>query len=71
MKALDVGTICIKTAGREAGKKAIVLQVVDDNFVVIEGTEKSGVRKRKCNIAHLIPITSSEGSDHPVRKKSG
>ena len=68
---LETGRVCVKLHGREAGKKAIVLQVVDDNFVVIEGTEKSGVRKRKCNIAHLIPITSSEGSDHPVRKKSG
>ncbi|HIH10296.1 MAG TPA: 50S ribosomal protein L14e [Candidatus Diapherotrites archaeon] len=59
MRALDVGTVCVKTTGREAGKKAVVAQVVDDNFVIIDGADNSGVRRRKCNIAHLIPIGES------------
>ena len=51
-RAIEVGTVCIKTTGREAGKKTVVIEIVDDNFVVVEGPS---VRKRKCNIAHLFP----------------
>ncbi len=51
-RAIDVGSVCVKTTGREAGKKAVVLEIVDDGHVVVQGT---GVRKRKCNIAHLLP----------------
>ena len=42
----------MKTTGREAGKKAGVLEVVDGAHVMVQGF---GVRKRKCNIAHLFP----------------
>ena len=51
-RAIDVGSVCVKTTGREAGKKAIVLEIVDGAHVLIQG---SGVRKRKCNISHLFP----------------
>ena len=53
MRALEVGSVCVKTTGREAGNKAVVLDTVDDNFVLIQGPR---VRKRKCNVLHLIPI---------------
>lgn len=53
MRSLDVGSVCVKTAGREAGKKVVVVDIVDDNFVLIEGAE---VQKRKCNVAHLFPL---------------
>ena len=53
MMALEIGTVCVKTTGREAGNKAVVLEAVDDNFVLIQGPR---VRKRKCNILHLIPL---------------
>ncbi len=51
-RAIDVGSVCVKTTGREAGKKAVVLEVVDDAHVLVQGI---GVRKRKCNISHLFP----------------
>lgn len=48
----DVGRVCIKTAGREKGSTAVVVDKIDDNFVLIDG----GVRRRKCNILHLEPL---------------
>ena len=33
MAALEVGRVCIKTAGREKGKKCVVVDVIDKNFV--------------------------------------
>ncbi len=49
----EPGRVCVKTAGREAGKYCVVLEVVDKNFVIVQGPK---VRKRKCNIAHLEPL---------------
>ena len=56
MAALDVGRVCIKTAGREAGKYCVVLKKVDDNFVFVTGPKiLTGVKRRKCNVEHLEP----------------
>jgi large subunit ribosomal protein L14e len=49
---MDVGRVCVKNAGREAGKKCVIVEVVDKNFVVVAGP---GVKKRRCNITHLEP----------------
>lgn len=49
---IDVGRICVKTAGRDAGKKCVVIEVIDSNFVMIDGE----TRRRKCNILHLEPL---------------
>src|SRR3989338_2794104 len=49
---LDVGRLCVKTAGREAGKKCVIVEPVDKNFLVIDGN----VRRKRCNIAHLEPL---------------
>ncbi|MEM5790964.1 MAG: 50S ribosomal protein L14e, partial [Candidatus Aenigmatarchaeota archaeon] len=34
---LEVGRVCLKIAGREAGKYCVVLKKIDDNFVLITG----------------------------------
>ena len=49
---MDVGRVCVKTRGKEAGKKCVITELIDKKFVVIAGP---GVKKRKCNIAHLEP----------------
>ncbi len=54
MPIFEPGRVCIKIAGREAGKHCAVLEVVDSNYVVVEGPE---VRKRKINVAHLEPLS--------------
>ncbi len=58
---IDVGRICVKTAGRDAGMKCVVVEVIDDNFVLIDGE----TRRRKCNIMHLEPL------DKTVELKKG
>lgn len=49
---LEIGRLAVKTCGREAGKKAIVVDIQDDNFVLIDGQ----VKRRRCNISHLEPL---------------
>ena len=46
---VDIGRVVIKLTGREAGKRAVIVEVVDDNFVIIDGD----VKRRRCNCDHL------------------
>lgn len=53
---LEPGRVCLKIAGREAGKYCVVVENVDDNFVLVSGPKSvTRVKRRKCNIAHLEP----------------
>ena len=49
MSLFDVGRMVLKIAGRDAGKKAVVVERLDDNHVLIDGQ----TRRRKCNLNHL------------------
>ena len=52
----SVGRICMKTAGREAGKFCVIVDVVDDKFVMVTGPKAAThVKRRKCNMEHLEP----------------
>jgi large subunit ribosomal protein L14e len=52
----EQGRICLKIAGREAGKYCVIVESVDDNFVLITGPKSiTGVKRRKCNIDHIEP----------------
>ncbi len=53
MPAIEVGRICVKLAGREAGEKCVVIEVIDDKFVEVVG---SSIKNRRCNVKHLEPI---------------
>ncbi len=48
----EVGRVCIKLAGRDAAKKCVIVEVIDDRFVIIDGE----TRRRKCNVLHLEPL---------------
>ena len=53
---MEVGRICVKNVGREAGKKCIIVDIVDKNFVLITGPKTvSGIKRRRDNINHLEP----------------
>lgn len=60
----EVGRVCVKIAGRDAGRKAVIIDTVDKNYVVIDGQ----TRRRKCNIDHLEPLEQkidvSKGASH-------
>ena len=49
---IEVGRLCVKTAGRDSGQKCIVIEKIDDNNVIIDGQ----TRRKKCNIKHLEPL---------------
>jgi len=52
----DVGRICVKTAGREAGKFCVIVDVLEKGFVMVTGPKAvTSVKRRKCNIDHLEP----------------
>jgi len=51
----EVGRLCMKTVGRDAGKKCLIIDVIDEHFVLIDGQ----TRRRKCNIKHLEPLNQT------------
>lgn len=68
---LEPGRVCVKTAGREAGKLCVIIETdsKNKNFVVIDGN----VRRKKCNVRHLkffsvvVKITKSSSKDEIIR----
>lgn len=52
MGVYDIGTVCVKLLGREAGYRCVVVEVIDKNFALIDGLK---VRRRRCNFNHLAP----------------
>ena len=46
-----IGRVCIKTAGRDASNRCVIIDNIDDNYVLIDGQ----TRRRKCNVKHLEP----------------
>jgi large subunit ribosomal protein L14e len=56
MSAVDVGRICVKLTGREAGKKCIIVDIVDRNFALVTGPKKvNGMKRRRVNVNHIEP----------------
>lgn len=50
----EIGRIAVKTAGREASRKCVIVSVIDKNFVLVTGPKTlTGVRRRKVNVSHL------------------
>lgn len=54
MSLYEVGRMCIKIAGRDAGNKCVIVEKSEDNFVVVDGN----VRRKKVNIKHLEPTST-------------
>ncbi|KUO88287.1 MAG: 50S ribosomal protein L14e [Thermoproteus sp.] len=55
-KVIEIGRVVVKVLGREAGRKAVVVDIVDDNYVVITGPKSlTGVKRRRVNVNHIEP----------------
>ena len=69
MSLFDVGRVAVKIAGRDAGRKCVVVEKVDDTFVVVDGN----VRRKKVNVRHLEPLAETvdvkSGASHADVKK--
>jgi len=60
MVSLEVGRVCLKIVGREAGKVCTVVKKLTEGkgksqpFVLVTGPKLlTGVKRRRCNIEHL------------------
>ena len=66
---IEIGRVCIKIAGRDAGRECTVIDILDNTFVLIDGN----TRRRKCNIMHLEPtqkvIKIKKNASHDDVKK--
>jgi len=67
---MDIGRVCVKIAGRDAGLKCVVVDDLGKNFVLIDGQ----TRRRKCNTSHLeqLPqkVDISKGASHEAVMKA-
>jgi large subunit ribosomal protein L14e len=55
--AIEVGRICVKLTGREAGRKCVIIDVMDKSFVIITGPKKvTGIKRRRANVNHIEPL---------------
>ncbi|MEW6528978.1 MAG: 50S ribosomal protein L14e [Candidatus Micrarchaeota archaeon] len=52
MSAIEVGRVCTKKRGADAGNEVIITDIIDDNFVIIKN--KKG-KESKCSVLHLEP----------------
>ncbi len=70
----EIGRICLKTAGREAGKYCVIVKSMNDKFVLITGPKAATkVKRRRCNKEHLEPLVEkinihSDASDTEILK---
>lgn len=71
---IEIGRLCKKLTGREAGRYCVVIDDKDENNVVITGPKQlTGVKRRPCNILHLEPLEQKldikkNSSDEEVQK---
>jgi large subunit ribosomal protein L14e len=72
--AIEVGRLCYKVRGHEAGRKCVIVDIIDENMVLVTGPKQlTGVKRRRVNIKHIAPldraISISKGaSDEEVLK---
>ena len=68
-KMIEIGRLCVKLAGRDAGLRCVVVDILDDKFALIDGE----TRRRKCNILHIEPLKDTikikKNASHETIKK--
>ena len=65
MSVYDIGRLCVKTIGREAGHYCVIVDIIDKNYLLIDGLN---VRRRRVNYKHIEPIADAleikKGASH-------
>ncbi len=66
MSGIETGAVCYKTTGKNAGKKAVVIEVDRKKLTAL--IDGPGMKKRKCNLRHLFftgsKIEIKKGTKH-------
>ena len=52
---MKVGQLAVKIAGKDAGRTVVVVENVDNSFVIIDVP----VKRKRCNIKHLEPLSKT------------
>ena len=68
---IEVGRVCRKLRGKDAGKYCVIVEKIDKNSVMIEG---KGMKRKKTNINHLEPLpqvldVKKEDNNHEIVQK--
>jgi ribosomal protein L14E/L6E/L27E len=68
MALVEVGRVCVKKFGRDAGKRAVITKVVNANFVNVVTAVR--LKERRCNVKHLEFLSEKvdAGSKEQVAK---
>src|SRR3989338_9300093 len=70
MNLFNVGRVCLKIAGRDAGRTCVIIEELDNSYVTVDGD----VRRKKTNTKHLEPLAQSldikKGASHEDVKKA-
>jgi large subunit ribosomal protein L14e len=48
---IEIGRLCVKTAGRDAKCRCVIVDIIDEKTVIIDGE----TRRKKVNIKHIEP----------------
>ena len=57
MPAIEVGRICVKLVGREAGRRCVIVDLAEKSFVLVTGPKSvTGVKRRRVNTGHIEPL---------------
>ncbi len=64
MTLFEEGRLCVKIAGRDSGLKCVVVEQLDNTYVIVDGS----TRRKKVNIKHLEPLAEiikiKKGASH-------
>lgn len=67
---IEIGRLVVKTAGRDACKKGVIVDILDDKFVLVDGE----TRRRKVNFLHIEPLNQvikiEKNSSHEAVSKA-
>ncbi len=66
MSVYDIGRICVKTMGREAGNYCVIVDIIDKNYLLIDGLK---VKRRRVNYNHIEPTTDMIEIKKGAKKK--
>ena len=61
---IEVGTLCLKIAGRDAGKRGVVLKI-DKNKALIDGE----TRRRLVSLKHLVPVGNMDVKENAAHEE--
>lgn len=65
MNVYDIGRLAVKAMGREAGKYCVIVDIIDKNYLLVDGTS---IKRRRVNYRHIEPIQEAieikKGASH-------